>query len=496
MLQEVISTLSVQNKAKVIMIMDACRAGKLSGSAINGNQLTNSNLAKQYANEIKILSCQPNEYSLEGTQWGGGRGAFSYHLINALYGLADNNSDNIVNLKEVSRYLEDEVSKEVSPQSQNPMVIGSATEKLSDVNFEILTALKNGKKDQTQFFSAVESRGIEDEVLASIDSNNVKIYRAFQKALKDKQFLFAENGRDKNDYADYYYNKLITDPQLERLHSTMTRNFAAALQDDAQQILNLSSKSELKEMLVDRDKKARKYLNFAKNLDRAAELLGKSHYMYASLIARKFFFEGWSMSLLHRNADAISGMQALEKFKNSLQWQSDFPQCYYQIAWIYAINLPNADSCEFYANRAAELSPSWVIPYSGLGQLLTEKFNLFDKAKYYFDLALKIDSASAYTWNNLGNYYFYQKQFQHADENYFKAIRYDSTYVDPYYNLACSMSLQNQNEKAYQYLELALKIGYDYNWIHKDADLYELRKDSERWNVLMKKYFPDKIKDK
>ena len=25
----------------------------------------------QYANEVKILSCQPNEFSLEGEQWGG-----------------------------------------------------------------------------------------------------------------------------------------------------------------------------------------------------------------------------------------------------------------------------------------------------------------------------------------------------------------------------------------------------------------------------------------
>ena len=81
MLQEVISTLSIQNKAKVIVITDACRSGKLSGSSINGNQLTNANLAKQYTNEIKILSCQPNEYSIEGEQWGGGRGAFSLSLI-------------------------------------------------------------------------------------------------------------------------------------------------------------------------------------------------------------------------------------------------------------------------------------------------------------------------------------------------------------------------------------------------------------------------------
>src|SRR5690606_2384695 len=103
------STISVQNKAKVIMVADACRSGKLSGSSVGGAQITGSNLAKQYANEIKILSCQPDEYSLEGEQWGGGRGAFSYHLLDGLYGMADGNGDQKVNLLEISRYLEDHV---------------------------------------------------------------------------------------------------------------------------------------------------------------------------------------------------------------------------------------------------------------------------------------------------------------------------------------------------------------------------------------------------
>ncbi len=66
MLQDVISTLSLQNKAKVTFIADACRSGTLSGSSVGGSQITGANLAKQYSNELKILSCQPDEYSIEG----------------------------------------------------------------------------------------------------------------------------------------------------------------------------------------------------------------------------------------------------------------------------------------------------------------------------------------------------------------------------------------------------------------------------------------------
>ena len=125
----------------MLLITDACRSGKLAGNAIGGSQLTSQNLATQYANEVKILSCQPDEYSIEGEQWGGGRGAFSYHLIDGLYGMADIDSDLNINLKEIDRYLEDHVSMEVAPESQNPMTIGSKTEKLTEVFPKILDDL-------------------------------------------------------------------------------------------------------------------------------------------------------------------------------------------------------------------------------------------------------------------------------------------------------------------------------------------------------------------
>ena len=103
--QEIITTLSVQNKAKVVVITDVCHAGKLAGSQIGGSQITGANLARQYASEIKILSCQPDEFSLEGKQWGGGRGVFSYYLVEGLFGFADQNADQTVTVGEIDRYL-------------------------------------------------------------------------------------------------------------------------------------------------------------------------------------------------------------------------------------------------------------------------------------------------------------------------------------------------------------------------------------------------------
>ncbi|MBK8566577.1 MAG: caspase family protein [Saprospiraceae bacterium] len=238
-LKEVVSTLSMENKARVIIITDACRSGKLAGNSIGGSQLTSQNLAQQFANEIKILSCQPNEYSIEGEQWGGGRGAFSFHLVDGLYGMADGNADASVNLMEIGRYLDDHVTTEVAPQSQVPMTVGNRTEKLATVFPDMLAQVKKNKAGQLPIFSSTDSRGIEEDVLATVDTTIREFYKLFKQALKDKVFLEPAGA-----CADAFYERLIAEPKMERLHNAMRRNYAAALQDDAQQALNNLMKME------------------------------------------------------------------------------------------------------------------------------------------------------------------------------------------------------------------------------------------------------------
>lgn len=124
-LQSIIKTLSSSKNTQVLMIADACRSGKLAGEEFSGTQATAKTLTDQFANEAKILSCQPNEYSLEGTQWGGGHGVFTYYLVDGLTGLADRNEDLQVSLLELQRFLEDFIPPATAPKSQIPLVTGN-----------------------------------------------------------------------------------------------------------------------------------------------------------------------------------------------------------------------------------------------------------------------------------------------------------------------------------------------------------------------------------
>lgn len=187
-LEEVIGTLSIQNKVRAIVIADACHAGKLSGSGIGGAQITGASLARQYANEIKILSCQPNEISLEGEQWGGGRGCFSYHLVDGLFGLANRNEDEFVTIGELDRYLEDRVTSEADPQSQVPILLGNKTDRRARVHPAILADLQKHKSGQMPVFTATESRGLEDDVLAEVDTSIRHMYRLLTRRWPTRPF--------------------------------------------------------------------------------------------------------------------------------------------------------------------------------------------------------------------------------------------------------------------------------------------------------------------
>ncbi|MGB4970905.1 MAG: caspase family protein [Saprospiraceae bacterium] len=415
MFQDIITTLSTQNKAKVMVITDACHSGKLAGSSVGGSQITGANLAKQYANEIKILSCQPNEYSIEGEQWGGGRGAFSYHLIDALYGMADNNNDLIVNLQEAGRYIEDHVSSEVSPISQVPMVLGNRTDPLSNVDSKMLASLKSGKSNQMSFLSAIDSRGMEEDVLANVDTSVLLIYKLFKQALKDKVFL-----EPMNACVETYYAQLIIEPKLKRLHSTLRRNYAAALQDDVQQVINKLMTMENTEILLYRLERLKKYSSYPRLLERAADLLGSNHYIYPTLKARKSFFEGWLLQLESPlNPDSILANRILEKYRHSVTLQPDFALAYFQMSSVFNRLSPNLDSLLFYHYKYIELAPTWTWAINQTSTLLIKSKIKFDVAKKLLDQSLLINSTNADTWTKVGMFHYHwfetNRDYRHLD---------------------------------------------------------------------------------
>lgn len=333
------------------------------------------------------------------------------------------------------------------------MTIGNRNERLTSVDEPLLASIKSGKTNQTQLLSAIESRGIEEDVLSKLDSNTIKVYALFKQALKDKIFLEPSAA-----CANTYYEKLISEPKLERLHSTMKRNYAAALQDDAQQVLNNWLKTDVSEVSLSKKTRENKYREYPRFLKRAAELLGVNHYMYSFIMARVHFFEGYLIALSSKNPNTTIGENALIQFRLALQWQPELAQVYWQMSYVYGFHLLQADSAELYTNKVIELQPSWVLPYCNIAFLFSEKFKLFEKSKQYLDSAMKLDSNSAMVWNNFGNYYRQRKEYDAAEQNYLKAIQLDPNLPFPYSNLGLVYRYTHRFEDGVRQLNKAIQL--------------------------------------
>jgi len=459
-LQEVVSTLSVQNQTKVVVITDACHAGKLAGSQIGGAQLTTANLAKQYANEVKILSCQPNEFSLEGPQWGGGRGVFSYHLVDGLFGLADRNNDGQITLGEIDRYLEDKVTGEAAPQSQVPILLGNKTDRLATVNTNILADLKKNKTGNMQVFAATDSRGFEEEILSIVDTSIRVVYKSFKLAVQEKRFF-----KPVGNSAEEYFAQLSEVEALAPLRGIMKRNYAAALQDDAQQTLNDFLKTS-QEVSLDATADARlpqkvfteQVRTYPRCLDRAAELLGSKHYMFAALKARRYFFEGYILANSNLNPDSELGGRALSLFRQSLAWQPEQPQVYSQMSQVFGYNFRQPDSLEHYTRQAMELHPNWTVPCLDAAFCLSTIYKQQDRARPFLEQASRIDSSSAGVVKAWAAFNLYEKNYAEGERQFKKAIALDSTDATTWNNLGWSYLLTRRYAEAEQVLRKAIAL--------------------------------------
>ncbi len=415
-LQDIVSTLSVQNKARVTVVTDACHAGKLAGTSIGGPAATTHNLAKQFANEVKILSCQPNEFSLEGEQWGGGRGVFSWHLVDGLSGLADKNADNTVSLFEIGRYLEDAVPAETAPLPQLPMTVGDRQATLTRVDPAALAALRTDKERRKPILAVIGSRGMEDVFLADLAGADSLQYAEFKKALENRDLLDAPPGRRS---ADDLYRELSKSPNLAPLHNLMRRNLAVALQDAVQQALNA---------LLDNDPyeanawnfNPQKYSLYPAYLAHAIELLGTGHYMTRDLQAKQLFFEGYNLSKLAGELEnEPQRRDSIREKAKALLLQSfalDGEAAYvpYVIGSLYFF-IGQTDSVVTWHSRAIERAPSWLTPYLDVAYEVALSNSDFQGAETWIKRALEQDTMSYVVLERLA--WLRQWQFRPEEAN-------------------------------------------------------------------------------
>jgi tetratricopeptide (TPR) repeat protein len=358
-LQSIVQTLSTQRKAQVVLITDACHAGQLAGSANRGPQATAQLLTEQFANEARLLSCQSNEFSAEGAQWGGGHGVFTYFLLDGLTGLADANQDQTVTLLELQRFLEDQVPAAVAPSSQIPLVFGNKGMKMARVNAAALADLQqrraavSGNVSNTVAFRSVTVYNPEDSIVQAM-------YRRFQSALSQKRLL-----PPAEDDAYSLFVAMRERPAATALHNDMRRSLAAALIDEAQQAINDYLAANPLELRRRWSFDAR-YEQYPLYLQKAAEILGETHFAYRDLQTKALYFNGLNLRLQgerDRNRTLYGQAEAMQK-----QVLASDPNAAYAYNELGLLARRNRDfeAAAAHFQQTLALSPTWVLAETNL----------------------------------------------------------------------------------------------------------------------------------
>lgn len=471
--EDVISQLSAKG-AKVVVIADACHSGALAGEKIGGREATANELMKRFGNEIRIMSCQPYELSLEGPEFGGGRGVFSYYLINGLQGgQADQNRDQQVDLYELGNYLQDRI-RTATDKKQHPDIFGGIKQE-SLFWIDDATAAELKAIEQTEI-----SRNLEEQVLKRLATDvGYTNYIKFNQALEKGRLFYPPQTS-----AVYFFDALKTDTTFRLLSGIINEKLTVALLDSAQQAINAYLNTDPLE-LAQRDRFDNKYGRFAQYLRKAADILGPGDSRYRQTLAKQHYFEGLSLRL---DAERQGGDDSL--FQLALQHQQQALALEDRAAYIYnelglvlrGLGKYEQSMAQFI--QAVAISPAWALPYNNLG-ICYEELDSLDLARRNFAAAItrKPDLASAYT--NMGNLFFTLELVDSAEMMYRKAIKLYPADKSNYYFMGLLLSaLEGRQEEAktfylqalqldQNYPEAAYELGV-YYYIEEQADSAEL----------------------
>jgi len=515
-LQDYVSTLSA-NEVQAIVITDACHSGNLAGG-LEGMRNIQTLLGDRWQDEIKILSCQPGELSLEGEQWGSGRGLFSYELINGMAGMADRNDDGMVSLRELNLYLLEKVPDEAHPLPQNPVLIGNAEASISKNNPRLLASLTLQENDGS--LEAINTQSFDEALLRGLHDTIKFNYSSFQQHLENGENLSTSGAPS----AYYYYVRIPESDSTKLLKKLMKKNLSVEFMKDISVAIAKSQNTKWNTNI----------LTLAYKGTLLREMLGDEKLRLLNFLSKAIFWEaattflhnsGYDLELALRKLDTCIALEPngayiyvsrgniyrrLGKFELSIAEEIKAVKLSPQYLFSYLIiggtyrDMEQYDSSIVFFRKALAIDSTFDLAYFGMTrtyQMSGEK----DSADFYSKKWLTVSTLNAqaqdsieqaWSWFDIGLNCHFLKKYSTAIDYYKKAIEVNFEYSPvAYYNIACSYSLTNNKTTSLKHLEESLKNGFNNSELIKlDPDLDNIRSTPE-FKALIKKYFPEEYKE-
>ena len=480
------STLTAQN-IRVDFYVDACRSGQLSGGA-KGAAHTSLALQQQWVNETKVLSCQPGEYSLESQEWGGGRGIFSYVLVEGLYGHADRNSDGEVRLIELFTYLQEKVPSMVEPLSQIPMVNGNFQTVMAHVSDNFIDSDEITTSDGNELLHSINLKGVMPKLVNELKDDDKNKYEEFKQLMANQIFWKPE----KEESAFEVFKSLDPTNFPEELYQLMKGDLAAGLQNQAQEVINhyLSGKLDIITRASTSQYQKNLFAQAAKKMQISRSLLSEDHPMSDLMEARELFLEARSMARSYKTTDIE---RSIQKLKKSLEIEDEAAYALNALGLFYTLKEEYKTAIEYY-KKASDLAPKWPLPINNIGIALSEN-DRPEEALDYFESALALDSNYIFAYGNFALAYAQMDSNELAEQFLKEAISKDSNYALAYTNLAILETKKGNFAEAENLFNKSLQIEdqlpvtfYNLGLLYDKTEKYDLSIESYTEAI---KLYPD-----
>ena len=185
--------------------------------------------------------------------------------------------------------------------------------------------------------------------------------------------------------------------------------------------------------------------------------------------------------------------EAEQEFKQAIQLDSTVANFHNSLAALYLETKRYLDA-EQPVRTAIKLDSTFVNAYINLAHVFNAS-NRYLEAEQTIKLALQLDSSQAISYYHLAVSYVKTNRAVDAENVVLKLVQRIPS-AESYYYLARIQSIMNQIDKSFESLETSLKIEASYyEYIVEDPELTPLRARTEQWKTLMKKYFPEQVKD-
>lgn len=397
------------NVGRVLVFIDVCHAGNIGTIKDRKGNKVNVVVAKLLETQGQVfglLASQPDEYSIEAKNFGGGHGAFTYFLLKALSGEADKDGDGIVNPNEVFSYVYNQV-QDATFSLQHPEKKGSLSSdsSLSDLD---KTGIALGAFEPLPKAVLMASRGRSISALQADrpvpKTTKVRISRdlALFDAALDAGRILPETPL--SAFAPLAQLKKTLKPEEYAVEENRLR---IALEDAAQQVL-------LRYLTGDQEPQKRSdFENGALYFQAAQQLPPDS----TVLESKETFCEGRVLIFEKKYREAAELLE-----------------------------------------RAARLDPQGAYSYNGLGIAYLERAD-YERAKLAFRDAIQRAPHWAYPWHNLALAYTETGDYDQAIRSYQEGMRLAPKYSYLAYNLGLVYQRLNRRAEAEQAYKKAIAIS-------------------------------------